>query len=218
MASRSTFIRQFGDGYFSRLKLNRSDDHTDYIVSALKVAKSAEDRWFVRHTLIGELTRLNRFEEAAKLHLEDIRDEPNNPLPLISLASHYQYSDVKLELAKSYIRRAVALAKRSRMLCYNALGQQARVAIATKDWVLLTKTLKDLTTYRHKTGNADCFPENDFLASIPRGAISDKVVASYIKRRRYLSMIGYSTLYGKEGRSPSNRSVQPTRKKSRAAD
>ena len=217
MAGRSAYNLKFSRGYFSRLKSHRADDHTGYILSALKGAKSQEDRWYVRHTLIGELVRVGRLADAEKLLLEDVEAEPANPLPLMSLATHYHYSD-RVQEARSYIGRAVALAKRTRTLAYATLGQQARVALSAKDWRLLSKTLEDLTAYRHKTGNADCFPEGDFLNRIPRGVVSAKVIAAYIRRRAYLSRIRYSTLYGRVGGTPSNHSVQPTRKKPRAAD
>ncbi|HZL95022.1 MAG TPA: hypothetical protein VFB99_15310 [Vicinamibacterales bacterium] len=134
----------------------------------------------------------------------------------MSLATHYHYSD-QLEKAKAYIQRAVALAKRTRTLVYGTLGQQARTAISTKDWRLLARTLRDMTAYRHKTGNVDCFPEADFLARVPSGAISERTISAYKKRRAYLSSIRYSTLYGRGG-APSNSSLQPTRKKPRAAE
>jgi tetratricopeptide (TPR) repeat protein len=217
MAGRSAHNLKFSRGYYSRLKSQRAVDHTDYVLAALRDAKTPEDRWDIRHTLIGELVRVGRLKEAEKLLLEDVDAEPNNPLPLMSLATHYHYSD-RLPEAKSYIRRAVTVAKRTRTLAYGTLGQQARVAISAKDWRLLARTLRDMTAYRHKTGNADCFPEADFLARIPPGAVPDSVIAAFQRRRAYLSAIRYSTLYGRGGQAPSNSSVQPTRKKPRAAD
>lgn len=216
MTDRSAHNLRFSRAYYSRLKSHRSIDHSDYILSALGAAKTPEDRWYIRHTLVSELVRVGRHHDAEKLLLEDADAEPNDPLPLMSLATHYHYSD-QLEKAKAYIQRAVALAKRTRTLVYGTLGEQARTAISTKDWRLLARTLRDMTTYRHKTGNVDCFPEADFLARIPSGAISERTIIAYKKRRAYLSSIRYSTLHGRGG-APSNSSLQPTRKKPRAAE
>ncbi len=216
MPGRSAHCLRFSRGYYSRLKSDRAADHSDYILSALSSAKTPDDRWYIRHTLVGELVRVGRLRDAEKLLLEDAKAERDDPLPLMSLATHYFYSD-QLVKAKAYIQRAVALAKRARTLVYGTLGQQARTAISTKDWRLLARTLRDMTAYRHKTGNVDCFPEADFLARIPSGAISARTINAYEKRRAYLSSIRYSTLHGRGG-APSNNSLQSTRKKPRAAE
>jgi tetratricopeptide (TPR) repeat protein len=152
MAARSGRLQTFKRGYLSRVRSERARDHSDYILSSLRGAKSDDDRWDIRHTLINELVRVGRLNDAEKLLIEDVKQDPNNPLPLMSLATHYQYSD-RLQKAKSYIGRAVAAAKRTRTFGYNALGQQARVAIAARDWRLLAQTLKAMTAYRHRTGN-----------------------------------------------------------------
>ncbi len=209
MGNPSAHNEKFRRGYFFRLKRHRSTDHTDYILSALRSAKTADDRWYVRHTLIGEFVRLGRNADAEKLLLEDVEADPNDPLPLMSLATHYHYTD-RLTKAKTYIRRAVAVAQKKKTLVYGTLGQQARIAISANDWPFLARALKDMTAYRHRTGNADCFPEADFLARIPPGAVSQRVVTAYQMRRAYLSSIRYSTLYGRGG-APSNSTQHRTR-------
>jgi len=59
-------------------------------------------------------------------------------------------------------------------------------------------------TYRHKTGNADVFPESDFLDRIPAKAVSPEAVAAYMRRRKYLSSIRYSTLTGRSTGRPAS--------------
>jgi hypothetical protein len=206
--TRSAHSVKFSRGYYSRLKSRRGADHSKYILSALKTAKTSEDKWHIRHTLISELVRVGRLTDAETLLREDVAAEPDNPLPLMSLATHYHYSD-RLREAKSWIARAVATAKRTRTLGYGTLGQQARIAISARDWQLLTSTLRNMITYRHKTGNVDCFPEADFLDRIPRGAVPERVIAAYKARRAYLSAIRYSTIQGR-GRAGSNGSAVPT--------
>lgn len=212
MSGRSAFNKRFSDDYSSLIRSKPDQDHSAYVLSVLKSSETpTEEVWYVRHTLVGELRRLNRFSEAAQLLSEDARSNPDNPFPLVALADHYLYYEMKPATAKPFLRRAVTLAKHARMGCYYALGTQARVAIETSDWRLLTKTLKDLTSYRHKTGNDDTFPETDFLEKIPPNAVPARVIAAYVKRRRYLSTIGYSTLNGRGNKVLSNSRSKPTR-------
>jgi hypothetical protein len=157
-------------------------------------ATASEDREAIASLLVHELQRTEQFPAAAALLRENVVRHPRDPYPLIALTEHYHYYALDLRKAKLLIARALEKARAIREFVYHSLGVQARLAIETRDWKLLEKSLRELTTYRHKTGNPDVFPEKDFLARIPPHVVSSEVVAAYIRRRNYLSAIGYSTL------------------------
>jgi hypothetical protein len=156
-----------------------------------------DDRKTIAFFLIQELQRTDQFTAAEALLREDIEMHSRHPYPRIALAEHFHYYVRDLRKAKTEITRAIKIARSIREFVYHSLGVQARLAVETKDWKLLERSLRELTAYRHKTGNADVFPEKDFLAHLPTSVVSSEVVAAYLRRRAYLSAIGYSTLTGR---------------------
>jgi hypothetical protein len=179
-------------------------DHSGWLRARLLQATASEDHETIAALLVHELQRTEQFPAAAALLRENVVRHPCHPYPLIALAEHYHYYVLDLCKAKLLIARALEKARAIREFVYHSLGVQARLAIETHDWKLLEKSLRELTTYRHKTGNPDVFPEKDFLAQIPPRVVSSEAVAAYIRRRNYLSAIGYSTLTGRStGRADS---------------
>ena len=85
---------------------------------------------------------------------------------------------------------------------YQALGVQARLAIEAQDWTLLVASLRSLSTYEHTPGNADVFPETDFLAPIPTGSVANDALSSYLERLEHLRSINYGTMHGPRNPSP----------------
>ncbi len=159
------------------------------------------ERSVLESELIGEYQRVGRFVDAEALLRRRMKAEGAHPYPQIALALHFQYFDVDLSKALRYIAPAVKKACSSREFGYLALGVQARLAIKSERWKLLARSLTSLTEYRHRTGNADVFPETDFLSRIPEGRVSPQVVAKCVRRVNYLRRIGYSTLTGRSTRT-----------------
>jgi hypothetical protein len=125
-----------------------------------------------------------------------VEREPNEPFYSLSLAEHFHYYDVDLQRSLAHVANAITKAKADGKFLYQALGVQARLCVETGNWSLLESTLVHLTLYEHTPGNADVFPETDFIARIPAEAVPDYIVKQYKDRVSYLQSIGYSTIFG----------------------
>jgi hypothetical protein len=189
-------LRQVLEELRAMRRADHSRDLSTHIEAILSQEWPSEESYTLRLELIGELHLHNRNREAeAMLHAE-VEREPLEPFHSLLLAEHFHYYDVNLQRSLHYVAHAVSKAKSDGKFMYQALGVQARLAIATQQWPLLDATLQRLAEYEHTPGNADVFPETDFLPRIPLGAVSPQVIASYVERVEHLRSIGYSTLYG----------------------
>ena len=177
-------------------KSDRERDLSDHIQALLSQTWSSEELFTLRCELVGELHRHGRHAEAeAVLHAE-VEREPAEPFHSLQLAEHFHYYEVDLPRSLGFVGQAVAKARSDGKFMYQALGVQARLAVETQDWPLLEATLHNLASYEHTPGNADVFPETDFLPSIPAGVVSSAVVDAYVQRVEYLRSLDYSTMYG----------------------
>jgi hypothetical protein len=180
----------------SMRKNDRKRDLSSHIEALLSQVWSSEELFSLRCEFVGELHRHGRYGEAeAVLHAE-VEREPAEPFHSLRLAEHFLYYEVNLPRSLGHVAQAVAKAKSDGKFMYQALGVQARLAVETQDWPLLEATLHNLASYEHTPGNADVFPETDFLPRIPAGVVSPAVVDAYVQRVEYLRSIDYSTMYG----------------------
>lgn len=175
---------------------DRSIDLSSHIEAVLRQTWPEEEARVLRGELVGELQRHNRLAEAEALILAEIEREPAEPYHSLSLAEHFHYYNIHLAKSLGHIAQAIAKAKVDGKFMYQALGVQARLAIEVQDWSLLEFTLDGLAAYEHTPGNADVFPETDFLSRVPAGVVSANSVSAYTSRVEYLRSIGYSTLHG----------------------
>ena len=182
-------------------KQDRGCDLTSQIETMLLQAWPEDDARVLRGELVGELHRQDRLAEAEALLRIEIERDPKEPFHSLSLAEHFHYYDVDLSESLKHVAQAIAKAEVDGKFMYQALGVQARLAIETESWSLLEETLCGLADYEHTPGNADVFPETDFLARIPTGAVAEGALAAYLERVEYLRTTNYSTMHGP--RSPS---------------
>jgi hypothetical protein len=175
---------------------NREADLTSRIEELLRQPWSDDEAGVLRGELINEHCRHNRYAEAEALLYSEVAQQPREPYHSLRLGEHFHYYNADLSKSVKHLRDAIAKARIDGKVMYQALGAQARVAIELKDWSLLAETLHELAVNEHTPGNADVFPETDFLAHIPDGAVPEAVISAYEARVQYLSSIGYSTLRG----------------------
>ena len=161
-----------------------------------------DDARVLRGELVGELRRNYRLAEAEALLRIEIERDPREPYHSLSLAEHFHYYDVNPPESLKHVAQAVAKAEVDGKFMYQALGVQARLAIETQAWPLLEDTLRRLTIYEHTPGNADVFPEVDFLVRIPAGVVADELLSAYVERIDYLRSINYSTMHGPRNNAP----------------
>ena len=186
----------------ARRNSDRADDQSAFLRSQLLLGWPPDEAKVIRGQLVGELQRSEHFAEAHCLLVEEVEREPQEPYNWLSLAEHFHYYDVNLPRAIDCIATAIAKARADGKFLYQSLGVQARLAVESQNWHLLEATLSELTSYEHQPGNTDVFPETDFLARIPSGAVSSESIERYEARVRYLRSIGYSTLTGRSSGPP----------------
>jgi hypothetical protein len=177
-------------------KVDRARDLSAHIQSLLSQAWSPEELFALRCELVGELHRHGRYGEAEAVLRAEVDREPTEPFHSLRLAEHFQYYEIDLLRSLAFVRQAIAKARSDGKFMYQALGVQARLAIEVQDWPLLEVTLRDLASYEHTPGNADVFPETDFLPRIPAGVVAPSAIEAYARRLEHLRSIGYSTMYG----------------------
>lgn len=177
-------------------KQERKRDLTSHIETMLLQPWPEADARVLRGELIGELHRHDRLAEAETMLRSEIERDPREPFHSLSLAEHFHYYDVNLPESLKHVAEAIAKAELDGKFMYQALGVRARLAIETQAWSLLEDTLRRMTKYEHTPGNADVFPETDFLVRIPAGAVAEESVSAYVERVEYLRSINYSTMHG----------------------
>ena len=175
---------------------NHGHDLSAWIKGQIGEMLSGRDAAILRDELVHEHRRHQRYSDAQAVLEASVEQEPNEPFYSLSLAEHFHYYDIDLKRSLAHVATAIAKAKVDGKFLYLALGVQARLCVETENWCLLESTLVDLTRYEHTPGNADVFPETDFIACIPAQAVPDNVVKQYEDRVSYLRSIGYSTMFG----------------------
>jgi hypothetical protein len=111
--------------------------------------------------------------------LADFEADPENPQPLIFLASQKLSWEEQPEAAMGVIERAVEVALRVGMWRPHALGQKARVALALDRPAIVEDVLRQPLGLTFTRGNADCGSERDFLDRLPPGSIDPDVARAY---------------------------------------
>ena len=119
------------------------------------------------------------YAEAEAVFLADFEADPENPQPLILLATQKLQWEEQPEAAMPVIERAVEVALRVGMWRRHALGVKARVALALDRPAIVEDVLRQLMALTFTRGNADCGAERDFLDRLPTGSIDPDVARAY---------------------------------------
>lgn len=189
-------LKNISREYVRRVRCEPKADHSDFLLQQIAETTDIDEISITEIDLIGEYHRIGRLSDALVILRRNVSANPEDSHASICLAEHYHYYDVNYSLGKEFIAEAILKACQSGTFMYEALGVQARIAIESQDWSLLEKTLKALTAWQHEPGNADIFPERDFLKRIPKDRVDSRLVEAYESRVSYLRSIGYSTLTG----------------------
>jgi hypothetical protein len=133
----------------------------------------------LRLFLAEELAFVGRLSEAETEYLRLHEELPDDPMPLIFLASTKLYNENHPESALPVINKAVEVAFRSGNFRRYALGVKARTALALKKYKVVEDVLERLLALKFVRGNLDCAAERDFFDRIPLGVIDEDI------RRRF---------------------------------
>jgi hypothetical protein len=129
--------------------------------------------------LAGEYSLYERNADAKAAYLDLILQYPDDPLPIISLASHAFYCERRPEMALEIINRAIEIATKSQNFRRYALGSKARIALSLGAHGIVEDVLRQLMHLKFNPGNIDCGVERDFLDRSPKGAIDQHLAKEY---------------------------------------
>lgn len=170
------------DWYESLPRKNHSDGSMiDVLEKRILLETDAEALQTLRFLLAGEYAAHGRNEDAESLCWTLHRECPDDPMPLISLASKTLYCRNRPQEAMPIIDQAIDIANRSQTFRRFALGAKARIALELHDYSIVEDVLKQLMKLKLARGNIDCGIERDFFDRLPRGVIDENVAREYDK-------------------------------------
>ena len=115
--------------------------------------------------------------EAIQRRLAD--KHPDDPLPLISLATNKCSFQDQPEEAMELINRALEVAYRTGVLRRFALGSKARIALELKRYDIVEDVLREIMQLNFDPETPDIGRERDFFDRIPPGSIDAEVARQY---------------------------------------
>jgi hypothetical protein len=133
----------------------------------------------LRSFLADEYGSRGDYASASAVRLDAIKDDPSEPMPLISLASQKFYDEDQPDEAMRIIDQAVDVALRSGTYRRLALGHRARIALHQREYRIVEEVLKQLVGLKFTRGNADIGVERDFFDALPPDSIDAAVAQQY---------------------------------------
>jgi hypothetical protein len=158
---------------------HRKVDLSPLILERLSGWRSVPERKALRQVLQLEYQRHQRYAEAEEVLLEQIGDDPDDPMPVINLATHKLIYENNPPDAVRIGRIAADVARRAGRFRRLALGWLARAAIATDDHELLRDCLREIVEIGSPPAGPDIGRERDFFDRAPEGSIPDELRAAY---------------------------------------
>jgi hypothetical protein len=147
----------------------------------------------LRFELATELQLRHDYAAAEAVMLADAAANPDEALPLISLADLKLYAEGKPQAALPFIDRAVEVAMRTGIFRRHALATKARVALELGDHAAIEDVLRRIMRLAFTRGNTDIGVERDILDRLPPGSIDAEVAQAYDE---YCRKAGRTRTYG----------------------
>jgi hypothetical protein len=133
----------------------------------------------LRSLLASEYAAEGNYTTAEAIRLQEFQEDPDDPMPLISLAGQKLYHEDRPELAMPIIDRAIPVAFRSGIFRRHALATKARIALELKQYDIVEGLLKDILQLTFNRKNVDIGRERDILDRLPPGSIDPEVARQY---------------------------------------
>jgi Protein of unknown function len=133
----------------------------------------------LRFMLASEHTERRNYAAAEAVKLADIAANPDEPMPLISLADQKLFYEENPQAALPIIDRAIEVAMRAGTFRRHALATKARIALALNDHAAVEDVLRRIMALTFTRGNADIGTERDFFDGLPPGSIDPDVARAY---------------------------------------
>jgi hypothetical protein len=133
----------------------------------------------LRYLLAEEHRERGNYAASEVAYLADFNANPNDPRPLISLASQKFHDERQPKAAMRIIDRAVEVAMLAGIFRREALGFKARIAVQLKAYPVVEESLRKIMDLTFTPGNLDVDAERDFLDRVPQGAIDANLARVY---------------------------------------
>ena len=119
------------------------------------------------------------YASAAVVRADESNERPNEPMPLILLASQKFFNEGRPEEAMPIIDRAIEIALREGTYRRLALGMKARIALHLEDYPTVEGVIRQIMNLRFGPGNVDIDRERDFFDGLPPDRIDPEVARQY---------------------------------------
>jgi len=133
----------------------------------------------LRSLLASAHTERRAFTAAEAVYLADIAVNPDDPLPLISLAGMKLYGEQEPEAAMPIIDRAIEVAMRTGVFRRHVLATKARIALELRSYEVIEEVMRRIMELTFTRGNADIGVERDILDRLPPASIDADVARAY---------------------------------------
>ena len=147
-----------------------------------KRIEEESDPLLLRHLrllLAMEHTSEGDYAAAEAIRLQEFEQDPDDPMPLISLAEQKLYDEEQPELGMSIIDRAIKVAYRSGLFRRHALAVKARIALQLGQYDVVEGVLRDIMELKFTPRNFDVGRERDILDRLPPESIDSEVARQY---------------------------------------
>jgi Protein of unknown function len=139
----------------------------------------AEKLHELRSLLALEHKERGNYAASEAVYLADFEANPDEPMPLISLAEQKLHLQDQPEAAMPIIDRAVEAAMNAGIFRRHALATKARVALGLKAHDVVEDMLRRIMSITFTPGNIDIGAERDILDRLPAGSIDPEVARAY---------------------------------------
>ena len=168
----------------SRWCTNLRESAPDVDIIPILQARIRDERHPAKlHALRFELAMAHGLRQdhaaAEAVYLADIAANPDEPLPLISLAVLKQVQESRPDAALPIIDRAVAVAMRTGIFRRHALATKARIALELKEYATVEEILRQIMGLTMTRGHIDIGAERDILDRLPPASIAADVAQAY---------------------------------------
>jgi tetratricopeptide (TPR) repeat protein len=147
-----------------------------------KRIEEESDPLLLRHLrllLAMEHTSEGNYAAAEAIRLQEFEQDPDDPMPLISLAEQKLYYEEQPELGMPIIDRAIKVAYRSGIFRRHALAVKARIALQLGRYDVVEGVLRDIMELKFTPRNFDIGRERDILDRLPPESIDSEVARRY---------------------------------------
>lgn len=151
----------------------------EYLETAIANAKSRDDKAALYPLILSECSRFKNHDLTVHFLRQQVRDLPEDPLGLTSLATELAHNQGTHQEALTLAAKAVALAKKQDRQVKYSLTCQARVALEVGDYKVFNDSLRALIDDAGKRRAEDHGFEFDFLDHADQAKVDQTLVSRY---------------------------------------